>query len=72
MVVSINGGTPKLAGGSISWKIPFSKGMIWGYPYFRKPPYIYIYIYLSIHIYAIMSTMAALQLTNLAMKNGPF
>ena len=28
----------------ISWKIQL-KWMIWGYPYFRKPPYIYIYVY---------------------------
>ena len=25
----------------LQWKIPF-KWMIWGYPYFRKPPYAYM------------------------------
>ena len=35
--VSINRGTP-LAGWFISWKIR-EKWLIWGYPYFRKPPF---------------------------------
>ena len=37
--VSINGGNP-IAGWFISWKIPL-KLMIWGYPDFRKPPFIW-------------------------------
>ena len=53
MVVSINGVTvlPQ------NWLVFFGKSiykwMIWGYPYFRKPPYIYIlsYIYIIIYIY---------------------
>ena len=31
------------------------KLMIWGYPYFRKPPNIYIYIYIHIHIFLVYS-----------------
>ena len=38
MGVSINGGT-SIAGWFISWKI-LLEWMIWGYPCFRKPPYI--------------------------------
>ena len=51
MVVSINGVTvlPQ------NWLVFFGKSiykwMIWGYPYFRKPPYIYIIIYILSYIY---------------------
>ena len=38
MGVSINGG---IQNGWFIEKIPL-KWMIWGYPYFRKPPYIYM------------------------------
>ena len=50
MVVSINGVTvlPQ------NWLVFFGKSiyrwMIWGYPYFRKPPYIYIIIYIYITV----------------------
>ena len=36
MEVSINGGYPKMVG--FKGNIPL-KWIIWGYPYFRKPPY---------------------------------
>ena len=39
--VSINGGTPTLDG--LYGKIPL-KRMTWGYPYFRKPPYVSEYL----------------------------
>ena len=42
MRVSINGGTPKMDGSY--GKIPL-KWMIWWYPYFRKPPYVWVYDY---------------------------
>ena len=30
---------PKLARWLISWKIPINRWMIWGYPFFWKPPF---------------------------------
>ena len=36
---------PKMVG--LQWKIPLN-WMIWGYPYFRKPSYMYIYVYIYI------------------------
>jgi hypothetical protein len=42
MGVSINGGTPS---GWFIMEKKLLKWMIWGYPYFRKPPYIYTYIH---------------------------
>ena len=61
--VSINGCTP-IAGCFFYWKI-LLKEMIWGYPYFREPPYIYIMLYvcvdcvdtLTIIIYIIIYTI---------------
>ena len=47
MWVSTKGGTA-IAGWFISGKI-LQKWMIWGYPYFWKPPYIHTYIYIYIH-----------------------
>ena len=40
--------------GWVTWKIPL-KMMIKGYPYFRKPPYIYLYI-CHIYVYIYMHT----------------
>jgi hypothetical protein len=39
----------------VLWKILFFNGMIWGHPYFRTPPCVYIYIdrYICIYIYYI-------------------
>ena len=37
-LVSINGESPKMDG--LEWKIPLH-WIIWGYPYFRKPPYVF-------------------------------
>ena len=33
-------GCPKIFG--LHWKIPLKKDDDWGYPYFRKPPYMYL------------------------------
>ena len=49
MEVSINCGTPK-------WLVHEGKPHLemdddWGYPYFRKPPYVYIYVVSAIYIY---------------------
>ena len=41
--VSINGGTPM---DGLSWRIPL-KWMIWGYPYFRKPPFLLSWLQIS-------------------------
>ena len=42
-----------------SWMVykgnPFLNWMIWGYPYFRKLPYVCMYIYNYIIIYIIVS-----------------
>ena len=34
--------------GTFIMENPHLKWMIWGYPYFRKPPYVYIYIYMRL------------------------
>ena len=45
---SIAMGVPPIAGWRVLWKIPL-KWMIWGYPYFREPPYCTnIYIRLAV------------------------
>ena len=43
------GGSPKTIG--FNTKIGLMTWMVWVYPYFRKPPYIYIYIYIYIYTY---------------------
>ena len=55
---SINGGTPQYRWMVYSGK-SHQKWMIWGYPYFRNPPYIYniIYIYILIQVRYIYTWM---------------
>ena len=58
-----NWGYPKIVG--YGWLTIRLKWMIWGYPYFRKPPHTHIYIYVYIQ-YVICICMICLGISKLS------